>query len=115
MASFAASRVALNVFGAGLPPRTDEETFAPFGGAAVGEVGRNRAVQTGAGIKAVNVAARLSDVPEFLFRADTDIGWDIENTGSDAQDLTFDYTINGGRLRLFDPAAPSTSSSRRSP
>lgn len=101
--SSGSARVTLDFFGAGLPSRTDEETFGPSGGAAVAEVGRNRAVQTGTGINAVNVEARLSDVPEFLFRADTDIAWNIENTGPDLRDLTFDYTINGGRLRLFDP------------
>ena len=101
--SAGSARVRLDFFGTGLPSRIEEETFGPFGGAAVAEVGRNRAVQTGSGINAVNVEARLSDIPEFLFRADTDIDWDIENTGADARDLTFDYTINGGQLRLFDP------------
>jgi hypothetical protein len=98
------ARVTLDFFGAGLPSQIAEQTFEPFGGAAVAEVGRNRAVQTGAGLNAVNVEGRLSDVPGFQFRAETDIDWRIENTGSDAQDLIFDYTINGGQLRLFDPS-----------
>jgi hypothetical protein len=95
------ARASGDFFGTSLPPVRDEQTFGPFGGVAVAEVGRTRAAQTGSGLNAVNAEARLSDVPSFVFRAETDIELAVENSGSVFEDLAFDYLINGGELRLF--------------
>ena len=90
------------LFGTGLPGLTDEELFGPFGGIAVAEIGRNRAVQVGSGLNAVNVQARLSDIDAFRFEARTEIDWTVENDSAQPEDLIFQFTINGGELRLFD-------------
>jgi hypothetical protein len=94
----------LQFFGAGLPDVADIESFGPFGGVAIAEVGQNRAVQTGSGLNAVSAFAQLSDIPSFVSHAGTAIDWTIEKTGPGFEDLVFEYTINGGEVRLFDPA-----------
>jgi hypothetical protein len=91
-------------FGTSFPPSaTDSESFGPFGGAAVAEVGRTRAVQTGSGLNAVNAEGVFDDVPDFALRAETFIDQRVSNTGAIPKALAFQYVINGGELRLFSP------------
>lgn len=93
-------------FGTSFPPRAAQETFGPFGGAAVAEVtafGRTRAAQTGSGLNAVSTTGRLGDIPSFAFRAQTEIDQQVQNDGTSNDAVIFDYLINGGELRLFDP------------
>ena len=91
-------------FGAGLSSASDSESFGPFGGAAVAELGRTRAVQTGSGLNAVNAEGRFGDIPEFALRAETQIDQLVRNTGAASEALAFQYVINGGELRLLSPS-----------
>lgn len=90
-------------FGTSLPPATDSASFGPFGGAAIAEVGRTRAVQTGSGFNAVSAEGHFGDIPEFKLRAQTSIDQRVTNTGAVDEALAFQYLINGGDLRLFSP------------
>ena len=93
-------------FGTSFPPSAAQETFGPFGGVAVAEVtafGQTRAAQTGSGLNAVTTRGRLGDIPNFSFRAQTDIDQQVRNEGTAGDNVVFDYLINGGELRLFDP------------
>jgi hypothetical protein len=58
-------------FRTGFPSASDSESFGPFGGVALAEVGRTRAVQTGSGLNAVNAQGRFGDIPEFSLCAET--------------------------------------------
>ena len=86
------------------PSVSDTAVFGPFGGAAVAEVGRTRAVQTGSGLNAVNAEGVFDDVPEFAVRAETEIDQRVGNPGASSEALAFQYVINGGELRLFNPS-----------
>jgi hypothetical protein len=79
----------------------DEQRFGPNGGAAVAQVGGVRAAQTGSGLNAVTAPARLSDLSFFDFRAATEFDVTVRNDGPEAP-LLFQFTINGGELRLFN-------------
>src|SRR5262245_38153441 len=77
------AKASFEAFGSSFPPALDEETFGPFGGAAVAELGafgRIRAAQTGSGLNAVTALSRPSDIPAFLARADTDFDVTVEVT-----------------------------------
>lgn len=81
-------------------PTSDSASFGPFGGVAIAEVARTRAVQTGSGFNAVNAEGMFDDVPEFAVRAETFIEQRVGNTGPGTETLAFQYSINGGELRL---------------
>jgi hypothetical protein len=93
----------VNFFGTSLPSASDSASFGPFGGAAVAEVGRTRAVQTGSGLNAVSAEGVLDDIPSFDLRAQTSIDQTVRNVGPLSEALAFQYVINGGELRLFNP------------
>jgi hypothetical protein len=88
----------------GLPTLIDDHDFGPFGGAAVSEVarlGRARAAQTGWGLNAVTVFARLDDVSDFRFLALTELDVMVRNASATREPVIFTFTLNGGELRLF--------------
>jgi hypothetical protein len=91
------------------PPQRNEGFYGPNGGAAVGELdlrsfGHLRGVQTDYGLNAIRVEGHPSDMRSFTFSAGTTIDLTVENAGPATSDpLVFEYTINGGQLRLSAP------------
>jgi hypothetical protein len=99
------AKVTFDTFGTGFPGASDEETFGPFGGVAVAELGafgQLRAAQTGSGLNAVTALSRPSDIPSFAVRAETQFDVTVDTTES-RERVVFDFLVNGGELRLFDP------------
>ena len=90
-------------------PFHDERVYGPNGGAAVGELdlrafGRIRAVQLDYGLNAVRAEGVLGDVRSFQYDARTGIDVTVANAGTAVSEpLRFEYTINGGQLRLHAP------------
>jgi len=95
--------------GSFLSPQTVTDTFGPSGGVAFAELdmrsfGRTRGVQTGDGLNAVGVDARLGgDIPSFGWSASTNYEVNVAETGPGSTSLDFEYHLNGGQLKLYDP------------
>ena len=104
-ANSGSANASASFFGTSFPGATDSAMYGPLGGVAVAEVagGQVRAVQPGSGLNAATAAGRFGDIPSFALRADTAIDMTVGNSGSGNEPLAFNYTINGGELRLFSP------------
>jgi hypothetical protein len=97
-------------YGAGsfLSPQTVTTSFGPDGGVALSHLdlrnfGQVRAVQTGIGLNAVSVDARLGDIPSFYWSGQTSYDVEVKNTGFSTSSVDFEFHLNGGRLGLYDP------------